>query len=342
MLLNKYKSRIRLLSVMVGISLMVPLTGCGATGTQPTTNSPVVATYKGGQITQTELDKEYDIQRLLVNPSYPTTNQFKENFLKEYITLYKVIEPEAKKANVQVDKTQVDSMVQNFKQRLLEMVYQNNQKALDDQMTKLHVTDTDIRNWALDTMYIDSYRMNKTKDAKISDADLKKYYEEHKADFTTVTVEQILLKTEAEAKQVEAQLKAGANFADLAKKVSIDPSAKQNGGQFKDVSPSQFVDSFKNACLTLPIGQISDPVHSQYGYHIIKVDARTIQPLDQVKQQVLADIQKNNWNSFVQTSEANAGIKITLPKEQSTSGQTPNTKQPSPSGSSTNSNSTKK
>jgi foldase protein PrsA len=319
----------RIMKAAIGVTLALSLTACG--NNPPADTSKIVATYKGGQITQNEMDHEFKIQRLLVNPSYPSSNEYKDQFLHEYITLYKIIVPEAKKEGISVDKSKVDGMVQNFKQRLIQVVYQNDPKALEDEMKKLGVTDDDIRNWALDTMYVDNFRTEKVKNVTLTDAQLQTYYNQHKDELTTVTVDHILVKTEAEAKQVEAQLKAGANFAELAKKVSIDPSAKTNGGQFKDANPSQFVPEFKNACLTLPIGQISDPVHTQYGYHIMKVESRKVPTKEEVRANALEDAQATTWNTYLQQTEKDADIKVTLPADKQSNTQNPSSGQSSSS-----------
>jgi peptidyl-prolyl cis-trans isomerase C len=85
----------------------------------------------------------------------------------------------------------------------------------------------------------------------------------------------ILVKTEAEAKALKAELAAGAKFADLAKKHSSCPSAR-DGGSLGTFNPGQMVPEFDRVVFSdLPVGQCSEPVKTQFGYHLVVVTART-------------------------------------------------------------------
>nr|WP_193407082.1 peptidylprolyl isomerase [Methyloceanibacter methanicus] len=84
----------------------------------------------------------------------------------------------------------------------------------------------------------------------------------------------ILVKTEAEARDLIAKLKAGADFADLAKKNSIGPSAPQ-GGDLGYFERGQMVPAFEDAAFALKPGEISEPVKTQFGWHVIVVEEAT-------------------------------------------------------------------
>jgi peptidyl-prolyl cis-trans isomerase C len=98
----------------------------------------------------------------------------------------------------------------------------------------------------------------------------------------------ILVPTEAEAKDIEDQLKKGADFATLAKEKSKDPGAA-DGGDLGYFTKEQMVPEFSDAAFKLEKGQISDPVHTQFGWHIIKVEDKRTKPtptFDQVRSQI--------------------------------------------------------
>lgn len=116
-----------------------------------------------------------------------------------------------------------------------------------------------------------------TKDITVTDEDITKYFDEHKAEFDTpakVRARHILLKTEDEAKDVLAQLKAGADFGELAKKYSIDTGSKEGGGELGFFTQDQVVPEFGTAAFALKVGEISGIVQSMYGFHIIQVEER--------------------------------------------------------------------
>jgi peptidyl-prolyl cis-trans isomerase C len=131
---------------------------------------------------------------------------------------------------------------------------------------------------------------NAGKAAQTDDA-MHKVYDEAVKKMTNeeeVHARHILVPTEQEAKDIEAQLKGGADFAALAKEKSKDPGAA-NGGDLGYFTKDQMVPEFADAAFKLDKGQISDPVHTQFGWHIIKVEDKRIKPtptFDQVKPQL--------------------------------------------------------
>ncbi|WP_047151037.1 peptidylprolyl isomerase [Aneurinibacillus tyrosinisolvens] len=121
-----------------------------------------------------------------------------------------------------------------------------------------------------------------TKDVTVADADVKKLYEERKDE---VHASHILIKYDKAAKEVEAKLKSGQDFATLAKQYSIDTGSAVKGGDLGFFGKGKMVPEFEKVAFSLPIGKISDPVKSKYGYHIIKVTEKRVTPY--------ADMEKN-------------------------------------------------
>ena len=154
----------------------------------------------------------------------------------------------------------------------------------------------------------------------VSDAELKAAYENVKDEYSgkEYHVEHILVDKEADAKAIIAQLKAGANFEDIAKAKSKDPGSAKNGGDLGWVSDKALVPEFSKAMVQLKAGQITDkPVKSQFGYHIIKVvDSREAKApsldemKDQLKQMIMADQnwQKAKFSEMMQKLRAKAKI----------------------------------
>jgi peptidyl-prolyl cis-trans isomerase C len=114
-----------------------------------------------------------------------------------------------------------------------------------------------------------------------TEAEMKKLYDESVAKMQPeeeVRARHILVKTEAEAKDVLAKVKGGADFEKLAREISIDPSAKANGGDLEYFSKGQMVAEFSEAAFKLDKGQVSEPVKTQFGFHIIKVEDKRTKP----------------------------------------------------------------
>ena len=92
-------------------------------------------------------------------------------------------------------------------------------------------------------------------------------------EYTQVRASHILVKTEEEAKQLREEIVAGKDFAEVAKEVSLCPSGKE-GGDLGYFRKGQMVPEFENAAFTLPIGQVSEPIKTQFGWHLIVVTAQ--------------------------------------------------------------------
>ncbi len=148
----------------------------------------------------------------------------------------------------------------------------------------------------------------KATSSEVSDADVKAKYEDMKKQATNqkqYNVSHILVKDKKTADDIEAQLKKGANFAELAKKYSIDPGSKVKGGELGWSDGSNYVPEFTNAIKTLQKGKYTTtPVKSQFGFHIIKLnDVKTgantnIPEFDKMKDQIRQQLQSEKTRAF--------------------------------------------
>ncbi|HUR33530.1 MAG TPA: peptidyl-prolyl cis-trans isomerase [Vicinamibacterales bacterium] len=139
----------------------------------------------------------------------------------------------------------------------------------------------------------------------ISPADLTKAYNDNAQQYTTpeqVRASHVLLKTEgkddaavkARAEEVLKEARGGADFAELAKKYSEDDSNSKNGGDLDYFGRGRMVPEFDAAAFAMEVGQISDVVKTQFGYHIIKLTDKkpgVTRPLEEVKQQLTDQLQ---------------------------------------------------
>jgi len=144
--------------------------------------------------------------------------------------------------------------------------------------------------FARNKVLMEALLQNAAKSAE-TDAEMHKVYDEAVKEMGTeqeVHARHILVDTEEEAKAIEAELKGGADFAEEAKKKSRDPGAA-NGGDLGYFTKDQMVPEFSEAAFKLDKGQISDPIHTQFGWHIIIVEDKRVKPtpsFDEVKAQV--------------------------------------------------------
>jgi peptidyl-prolyl cis-trans isomerase C len=156
-----------------------------------------------------------------------------------------------------------------------------------------------------------------------SDADVRKEYEKVKAERGGEAGKQyksrhILVKEEADAKQIIAQLKGGANFEALAKEKSEDPGSKESGGELDWSEAEGYVQPFGMALKALKKGELTaEPVKTDYGYHIIELlDVRSVPfpDLEKVKPQIQQQLATKARDDYISNLRAKAKIVKIDPK----------------------------
>jgi parvulin-like peptidyl-prolyl isomerase len=169
------------------------------------------------------------------------------------------------------------------------------------------VTDAEVRQDVRANVLSDAIYKKVTADAKVSDGDVKAYYDSHQSVYTqpaTRIVRHILVKDKALADKLYAQLKGGADFAALAKKYSQDPGSKAQGGTLT-ISRGQTVPPFDKVAFALKTGQISKPVKTQFGWHVIQAQKDATKskqtPFAQVKQAIRQQLLQTDRTDALQT-----------------------------------------
>lgn len=136
-----------------------------------------------------------------------------------------------------------------------------------------------------------------TEKVAVTDEEVKSYYDTHQNEFLSVKASHILLDTKEEAEKMLARVKAGENFAELAKQNSKDPSAKENSGNLDYFRHGEMVEPFEKAAFALKPGEISDIVQTDFGFHIIKVEDSKLDKFEEVKEQLKANMISDRENS---------------------------------------------
>ena len=179
----------------------------------------------------------------------------------------KLIANDIKKNDIKVDDKEIEDAlmqsVQNFGGQ------ENFDKTLDDYNMELDKFKETLKK---DLMY-KKHREWFDENNEVTDDEIKKYFEDNKDEFAKVDASHILVEDEQTANDIKSRLDNGEDFASLAKEYSKDTASAQNGGALGAFAKGQMVKEFEDAAFSMKEGEISAPVKSQFGYHIIKVNS---------------------------------------------------------------------
>lgn len=280
----------------------------------------VVATYEGGEITENEFDLELRIMKTL-QPQMAQLlelDDFREFLVKQAIT-YEYLSGKADdKAQKEGKKTAED--------QLKAIKTQMGDEAFKQMLDTQKITEDELKNYM-----VRIFTVVASQTAGITEEDIKTEFEATKDDYTTASVRHILIGlTDAEGKErskedalklandVKAKLDKGEDFATLAKEYSEDPGSKDNGGLYEDALVTQWVPQFQEKARTLKINEISNPVETDYGYHIMRVESRTEKKYEDLtaeeKDMIKNLVGSNKLDEFMDKDLDKIIKKIDLPK----------------------------
>lgn len=328
----------KILSVLMIVMLGISMTACGTQKPVAVVNGveisaddfkKTVATYK--ESISKMYGKELWDQEVKDGVKYK--DEMKKAILQQMVQ-EQVIYQEAKKEKLEAKTTEVDKQFKQLKESMkkdkeYEKFLKDN--GIDDEFLKAQLTkDITIQN----------FKNNFDKKTKVTDEEMKKYYEENKKNYVDdeVKASHILISTvdpktnkpvseekkkeaKKKAEDVYAKVKSGEDFAKLAKENSDDGSAA-NGGDLGFFSKGQMVPEFEKAAFSMDKGEVSDIVETQFGYHIIKVTDKKHKEYtfdevkDNIKQNLLyekykAEVKKLTDKAKIETNEKEA-LKINV------------------------------
>jgi len=279
--------------------------GCGDSDEVP---ADAVAVVDGTTITRSSLDgllsrakKSYTAQKRAFPKAGTSEYQSLQTQAVAYLVQREEYAREADKLGIDVTDQQIAKKVDEVKKQYFGGSQAKFDKGLADQGYTKATLEEDIRSQLL----TEGIYKKVTTDAKVTDADVKSYYEKNRANYTVPesrSVRHILVKSKADADRIRTELVNGGDFAALAKANSIDPGSKDAGGKLT-VSKGQTVAPFDKAAFSLDTNELSQPIKTQFGYHLIQplaaVKAGSVTPFAQVKDQIKTQLESETKNTAV-------------------------------------------
>lgn len=227
---------------------------------------------------------------------------------------------------------------QNLKNSIVQMMVQDKLIADDMKANKLEVSDKDVNESFLNSVkqfggqdqfdkMLDDYNMDVEKfketvkkdlmyqkhkewfekEHPVTDEEIKQYYEDNKDQFAKRDASHILVDDEKTAKEIKEKLDKGEDFAALAKEYSKDTANADNGGNLGEFSKGQMVKEFEDAAFALKEGEISEPIKTQFGYHIVKIN-KVSDSVDDNRDTITKAINEKKYADYIKELNEKANV----------------------------------
>jgi parvulin-like peptidyl-prolyl isomerase len=297
----------RIIALLVALALGAAAAGCGGGGDDEAADVPdgAIAVVGDREIPKSEYDrlveqakKTYEAR----DQEFPAAGTPDFAQLRNAIVRSLVEQTEFEIAAEELEVEVSDADVEKRLDELKEQFFEGDEKKYEAELEKQGLTDEQVRRDVRTRLLSEKIFEEVTKDVKVTDQEIQAYYDENKAQFETPAsrdVRHILVKQKARADDIYRQLRQGGDFAALAKQYSQDPASKAQGGKFT-AQQGATVPEFDQTAFELETGELSRPVKTQFGWHIIEatsaVKPKATQELSEVESQIsdqLLEEQKN-------------------------------------------------
>lgn len=198
-------------------------------------------------------------------PEYKTL----QNQAVQYLVQQAKYRQAADDLDVEVTDEQIDARID----QVVKQYFNGNKKEYEKNLQSQGLTEAQVRKEIENQLISEKIYEKVTEEVKVTDEDIEKYYNEHKKDYRVPEsreVRHILVAKKAKADQLRAQIVDGGNFAALAKQHSLDTGSKANGGKLT-ARRGETVPPFDKATFSMEKGEVSQPIKTQFGYHIIEI-----------------------------------------------------------------------
>jgi foldase protein PrsA len=284
-------------------------------------SNPAAAVVEGETISKDEVQSS--LERFVASPQFEqlgneqdpesVKRQYEQSFLTRLIRRT-VLEKAAAESGVEVTDSDVTERLDQLKQDF------ESEEAFLAEVERQGTTIEEVEGFVRDSLLEEALRAEVSKDVGPTEEEIQEFYDANVDRFTEIHTAHILVETNREAVGIRDQLDAASPgdveelFAELANEHSLDTGSGRNGGDLGFVDPTTLVPEYSQAAADLELGEISNPVRSQFGFHIIRMIDRRIRPLtdvqEQITQQLTGEAGEQAWQEFIQQAYQDADIEV--------------------------------
>jgi parvulin-like peptidyl-prolyl isomerase len=293
--------------LLLALIAVLALAACGGGGTSSAdVPEGAVAVVGDKTVTKEEFDQLIEQQKKSAEAQkqdFPAPGTAQYEALKATVVKglveQKEWELEGEAMGVQVTDQEIETELNKLKQQY----FKGDEQKYSAELAKQGLTDEDVRNELRTRILTNKIYEAVTKKVTVSDADIQAYYDKNSTQYqqpASREVRHILVKNEALAQKLHDQIQGGADFAKLAEKYTQDQASKADGGKFTAFK-GRTVAPFDKFVFSAKTGDLSDPIKTEFGWHIIEVLSAvkppTTTPLDQVKDSIKTTVLQTKQNA---------------------------------------------
>lgn len=302
-----------LLSSAVAILVMA---ACGSEVARP-----AAAVINGERITVATIEDSLD--RFVDSNEFENASagQDPEAFKREYqqtvlsrLIRREVLSAEAAEAGIEVTAAEVTERLD----QVIEDV--GGKEQFDAELSNRNLTQEEVEGFVRDSLLEEVLREEVTQTVEPTDDEIGTYYQDNIDRFSEIHTAHILVETNGRAVEIWQRLRAAPAdkvdglFADLAREFSIDTASAKRGGDLGFVPGSQFVPEYTQGVAQLQEGEISNPIRTEFGFHVVRFLGERSTPIEDVREQLLGEMgtqrQEEAWQDFLTQAYADADVTV--------------------------------
>lgn len=305
-------------AVSLGLASAMVLTACGSSA------GSAVATVNGTEISRKRYDKVVKMSLESLKKTYG------EEALKTEVSDGKTMEAMIRE-NTLDNLTSAEAILQDAEKRGIDATDEEVEKAItktkediggEEEYKKMletyEIDDAFAKELTKESVIMEKHKEAILKEAAVTEEDMSAYFEENKESLVKVSASHILVDTEEEAREIYDAIAGGAAFEDYLAK-SKDTASAENGGSVGYFPRTgAMVEEFSAAAFSMNVGDISQPVKTEYGYHIIRLDDKK-DTFESLKSDIESEIKNQKYGDAMEKLMSAAKIEKLLKFEETAS-----------------------
>ncbi|MBU5425497.1 peptidylprolyl isomerase [Tissierella pigra] len=276
-----------------------------------------VAKVDGEGITTEEFESDFQVYKKIyeqrlgegamaeVGEDGKTLEENLKNEIVQRLIMEKIVSKEANKMNITITDEEIEEQTSSYVSMM------GGQEKFDEFLENNKISQEFFKENLRKELLFNKHRETFMAETDVTEKEAKKYFEANKDDLVVIKASHILVKTEEEGKKVLERLNAGEKFDVLAQEVSIDKASAVEGGNLGYFTKGSMISEFEEAAFDLNIGEVSNLVKTEVGYHIIHLEDRK-DTFEALKDDIIKLLKEQKYLEAIQGLRNSAKVKVYL------------------------------